>query len=106
MKTVNSSGSITRYPGMADEALYFALDEPGEWQSFSQQRGQSHELESRLVIEGMHCAACGIVVEKALKSVNGVLSADVNATSGRACLVWTSNVAKPSDWMRAVSNAR
>ena len=29
-----------------------------------------------------------------------VLSADVNATSGRARLVWSADITKPSDWMR------
>ncbi len=105
MKTINSIGSIASFAGTADEALYVALDEPDEWLSFSQQRDQSHEWESRLGIEGMHCAACALSVEKALKSVHGVLSADVNATSGRARLTWSANVTKPSDWIRAVSRA-
>ncbi len=105
MKTVNSIGSIVSHASTADEALYVALDEPEEWLSFSQQGNQSHEWESRLVIEGMHCAACAINVEKALKSLPGVLSADVNATSGRARLTWSANVTKPSHWIRAVSTA-
>jgi len=57
-----------------------------------------------MAIEGMHCAACALSVEAALRSVPGVISADVSATSGRARLVWTAKVAKPSDMMRAVSN--
>ena len=105
MKTVNSIGSNTSHSGTTDDTLYIALDEPAEWLSFSQQQNQSHEWESRLGIEGMHCAACAISVEKALKSVHGVLSADVNATSGRARLTWSANVTKPSDWMHAVSLA-
>jgi Cu2+-exporting ATPase len=105
MNTVNSLESMTSHASSADEALYVALDAPEEWLSFSQQANQSHEWESRLVIEGMHCAACAINVEKALKSVPGVLSADVNATSGRARLTWSADVTKPSSWMRAVSTA-
>lgn len=105
MNTVNSIESMTSHASSADEALYVALDAPEEWLSFSQQADQSHEWESRLVIEGMHCAACAINVEKALKSVPGVLSADVNATSGRARLTWSADVTKPSSWMRAVSTA-
>jgi P-type Cu2+ transporter len=91
---------------LADANLWVALDEPAEWSSFSQaQDNNAHEWESRLAIEGMHCAACAINVEKALKAVPGVLSADVNATSGRARLVWSADITKPSEWMRAVSQA-
>lgn len=91
---------------VTDENIWVALDEPAEWSSFSQPvNDQKHEWESHLAIEGMHCAACAINVEKALKSVSGVSSADVNATSGRARLVWNADMAKPSDWMRAVTKA-
>jgi P-type Cu2+ transporter len=90
----------------ADVNVWVALDEPSEWVNFSQAHNNKvHEWESRLAIEGMHCAACAINVEKALKAVPGVLSADVNATSGRARLVWSDDVTKPSDWMRAVGKA-
>ena len=91
---------------LTDTNVWVALDEPAEWASFSQAHdNKAHEWESRLAIEGMHCAACAINVEKALKAVPGVLSADVNATSGRARLVWSAEITKPSDWMRAVSKA-
>lgn len=91
---------------VADEGIWVALDEPAEWSSFSQTLDdKEHEWESHLAIEGMHCAACAINVEKALKSVSGVVSANVNATSGRAHLVWDADIVKPSDWMRAVSKA-
>lgn len=88
----------------ADVNVWVALDEPSEWTNFSQaHNNKAQEWESRLAIEGMHCAACAINVEKALKAVPGVLSAEVNSTSGRARLVWSAGVAKPSDWMLAVS---
>lgn len=91
---------------LTDTNVWVALDEPAEWTGFSQAYdNKAHEWESRLAIEGMHCAACAINVEKALKAVPGVLSADVNATSGRARLVWSAEITKPSDWMRAVSKA-
>lgn len=89
-----------------DETVWLALDDPAEWDSFSQHADDQPEMwESRLAIEGMHCAACAINVERALKSVPGVMQAEVNATSGRARLIWSSALAKPSDWMRAVSKA-
>lgn len=90
----------------ADADAWVALDEPAEWSGFSQVHDdKGHEWESRLAIEGMHCAACALHVEKALRSVCGVVSADVNATSGRARLVWSADTTKPSDWMRAVNKA-
>ena len=91
---------------LADEKVWFALDEPSEWASFSQtQDNKPHEWESYLAIEGMHCAACAIHVEKALKALPGVLSVDLNATSGRARLIWSAESTKPSVWMRAISHA-
>jgi len=82
------------------------LDDPTEWGSFSQLTDEhAEEWESRLSIEGMHCAACAVSVEAALKSVPGVISANVNAASGRARLVWRAKVTKPSELMRAVTKA-
>jgi P-type Cu2+ transporter len=91
---------------LADANDCVALDEPAEWAGFSQKYDEkNHAWESRLAIEGIHCAACAINIEKALKAVPGVLSVDVNATSGRARLVWSADITKPSDWLRAVSKA-
>jgi Cu2+-exporting ATPase len=99
--------SLIQSPAHAtDESFWIALDEPSEWSNFSQPKdNKTQEWESHLAVEGMHCAACAINVEKALKSVPGVIIADVNATSGRARLVWNAATVKPSDWMRAVSKA-
>ena len=85
---------------------WVALDLAEEWSSFSLMHGSNpQEWESRLKIDGMHCAACAINVEKALNAVPGVLRCSVNAVSGRASLVWSADVTKPSDWMDAVSKA-
>ncbi len=85
-------------------AQWVALDDSEEWPAFSEHVGEA-QWESRLTIEGMHCAACGFTVEKALKSVDGVVSAEVNATSGRARVVWSDKQTKPSEWMCAVYKA-
>lgn len=90
----------------ADELAWVAIDEPAEWESFSQKNDDGATgWESRLAIEGMHCTACGLNVEKALMAVDGVQSASVNASSGRATIEWSSNITKPSEWMRAVKKA-
>lgn len=84
-----------------------ALDDSAEWLTFSEPAtsDQPAVWESRIAVEGMHCAACGFAVEKALASVKGVLSAEVSASSGRARVVWSATKTKPSEWMRVVSQA-
>jgi len=82
------------------------LDEPDEWEKFSYDLpNKTHAWESHLVIDGMHCAACAINVEKALKSVEGVVHVEVNATSKRARVTWLSEITKPSLWMTALTKA-
>lgn len=93
--------------GEQDAHAWVALDDPAEWPAFSESAGdaQAFTWESRIAVEGMHCAACAFAVEKVLKSVDGVLGAEVNATSGRARVVWSGNRTKPSEWMQAISKA-
>lgn len=90
----------------SDQRAWIALDDPAEWSGFSQALdNEQQDWESRLAIEGMHCAACAFNVERALKAVQGVSSVEVNATSGRARIVWSAALTKPSDWLSAVSKA-
>lgn len=82
------------------------LDEPDEWSSFSTPlKDKVNQWESHLAIEGMHCASCALNIEKAVQALSGVISADVNSTSGRARLVWSADKTKPSTWMHAISKA-
>jgi len=82
------------------------LDDPGEWSAFSRQLvADQARWESNLLIEGMHCAACALTVEDALKSVPGVLSAEVSSGSQRARVVWQADQVQPSRWMQAVSQS-
>ncbi|MEO8015344.1 MAG: cation transporter, partial [Polaromonas sp.] len=58
------------------------LDNPDEWSAFSRSlTGQPSCWESSVVFEGMHCAACALTIEDALRKVPGVLSADISAAS-------------------------
>ncbi len=98
--------------GEQDARSWAALDDSAEWLTFSEPAGnesadnaQPAIWESRIAVEGMHCAACGFAVEKALESVKGVLSAEVSASSGRARVVWSASNTRPSEWMRVVSQA-
>ncbi len=82
------------------------LDDPAAWSAFSRPvDGQTDCWESHLVIEGMHCAACALSVEEALRSVPGVASASVSAGSRRARVLWQADAVLPSGWMDAVRRA-
>ncbi|HCE94161.1 MAG TPA: heavy metal translocating P-type ATPase [Acidovorax sp.] len=61
--------------------------------------------DSQVVLEGMHCAACALTIEDALRSVPGVLQADVSAATRRARVVWQPSQVQPSQWMDAVHKA-
>ena len=73
---------------------------------FSQARGESEGRptdiwESQVQVQGMHCAACSLTLEKLLLSVNGVLAVQVSAASQRATVVWSSVLTRPSQWLAA-----
>ena len=82
------------------------LDDPLEWEAFSRPHGAAAQCwESNLLIEGMHCAACALTIEDALRKVPGVISAQVGSASHRAKVVWSAQHVQPSRWMQAVEAA-
>lgn len=85
------------------------LDDPQEWGSFGRPvggGGQSAEAwDSQVVLDGMHCAACALTIEEALRSVPGVERAEVSAAARRARVVWRPAQVLPSQWMAAVQRA-
>ena len=94
----------------SDLSMVELLDDRQEWLRFSQQHKpkQAHHStndcwDSHVVIQGMHCAACAFTVEEALMSVPGVQSAEVNAATHRAKVVWSESEVKPSAWMAAIA---
>ncbi|HSW17114.1 MAG TPA: HAD-IC family P-type ATPase, partial [Ramlibacter sp.] len=83
-----------------------ALDEHAEWRSFSRPMpGAPGCWESYLAIEGMHCAACTLIVEQALGAVPGVRSVEVSGASQTARLVWSEDQGRPSLWLQALQKA-
>ena len=82
-------------------------DEPQEWGVFSHGVGapsgqtHPHSVQSFLRVKGMHCAACALTLESALKKVTGVLAAQVSAASASASVTWSVALTKPSVWMGA-----
>ena len=91
-----------------DSSMVELLDDRQEWLRFSQQHKNKQNpqandcWDSHVVIQGMHCAACAFTVEEALMSVPGVQSAEVNAATHRAKVVWSERQVKPSAWMAAI----
>ncbi len=89
------------------------LDDPQEWSAFGRPCGvqaagaaaTDTTWESHLVLEGMHCAACALTIEEALRRVPGVSDVDVSAATHRARVVWNPAQVRPSQWMRAVRKA-
>lgn len=61
--------------------------------------------EVSLIIEGIHCAACVWLNEKALHKMPGIIEAHINYTNNKARIVWDSNILKLSaiiDMIRAI----
>ncbi len=56
-------------------------------------------------IKGMHCAACAINIEKALKKEKGVKSANVNYGLGKAYLEFDENLTSQDKIQKAISKA-
>ena len=57
-----------------------------------------------LPVRGMTCASCAAHVEKALKGVEGVLSATVNLATEKATVTYIPGVAEMADFKRAVAD--
>ena len=100
-------------PGSEAEVEWVALlDDPLEWATFGRplqaagsDAGASPAWESHMVLEGMHCAACALTIEEALRALPGVASADVSAATHRARVVWNPERVLPSQWMAQVRKA-
>ena len=94
-------------PSRAASATPLAmLDNPDEWSAFSRPLvGQPSCWESSVVFAGMHCAACALTIEDALRKVPGVMSADISAASHRGRVVWSDARTQPSGWMQAADRA-
>jgi P-type Cu2+ transporter len=94
--------SVANRAGELEQRLQL-LDVPEEWVAFSlPEKNDPTCWRSSVVFEGMHCAACAITIEDALRAVPGVQSVQISAASHRGQVVWSSRCTRPSEWMRAV----
>ena len=92
-----------RSASMPPSAHFQLLDDPQEWSAFSRLVDAGAGLwESQVVVGGMHCAACSVTVEDALRQVPGVETAAVSASGQRATVQWRAGAVLPSRWMQAV----
>ncbi len=83
-----------------------ASPDTGEWQTCSRALDQSpHQREVTLAVEGMHCAACTLIVEQALLQSPGVVSAEVNGATATAHVVWTPAQGGPDGWLAHLRRA-
>lgn len=110
-----AAGSDPQVPPPAGNLL---LDDPQEWSSFGRpadaKAASAASLdeptafpvwESHLVLEGMHCAACALTIEEAMRAVPGVQGVEVSAATRRARVVWRPAQVLPSQWMEAIARA-
>lgn len=85
-----------------------ALDDETElarYTSFATTAQGRQEACSRLVLDGLHCAACASLIEQALHRVDGVLDAQVQAASRRAQVRWDPSRTKASSLIEAIQRA-
>jgi len=96
----------------AERAGLALLDDPQEWPAFGRPCSGAHDTdgngsawESHVVVQGMHCAACALTVEDALRQLPGVREVQVSAATHRARVVWQPQQVLPSQWLAAVRRA-
>ncbi|KKQ27240.1 MAG: Copper-translocating P-type ATPase [Candidatus Magasanikbacteria bacterium GW2011_GWC2_37_14] len=58
-----------------------------------------------LILSGMHCASCALVIEKGLKKVSGVKEANVNFSAEKARIIFDTSKATTNDLIEAVKAA-
>jgi Cu2+-exporting ATPase len=113
MTQVNVLPSRPEFPKADGEGPIFLLpqdverlklmDTPEEWAAFSlPDPTESGCLRSSVVFEGIHCAACAISLEDALRAVPGVREVQISSASHRGQVVWSPQQTRPSEWMQSV----
>ncbi len=111
MSQVNSEppAAVQVAASAAPDAAASLLDDPQEWAAFGRQVDGAAPAEglwnSQVVLQGMHCAACALTIEEALRAVPGVQEVQVSAATQRARVQWRPAQVLPSAWMAAVQRA-
>ncbi|EKE06012.1 MAG: hypothetical protein ACD_19C00120G0001, partial [uncultured bacterium] len=63
---------------------------------------QKGDQNVNLILSGMHCASCALVIEKSLKKVSGVKDANVNFNAEKARVIFDSSKSGVNDLIQAV----
>ena len=87
-----------------DSERLAVFDDPVEWRIFSvpyddASMPEAGLWESQVMVQGMHCAACALALERSLLGLAGVVATQVSAASGRASVVWSAALTRPSAWL-------
>jgi len=67
--------------------------------------GKSGDEQANLIVSGMHCASCALIIEKNLKKVAGVKQANVNFNAEKAHVVFDSSKSNVDELLTAVKKA-
>ncbi len=62
-------------------------------------------VRDKVRIKGMHCATCGLTIEKALRSIPGVVEASADPATGEAVVAYEPGRVRFSDIVKAVRSA-
>lgn len=57
-----------------------------------------------LSVDGMHCASCQTLIQRALEGTSGVLKANVNFAAGRAQVEFDENITSPAQLIQTVES--
>lgn len=88
------------------EVVFAGEDDPiAVMQAIEQAGYQVRTKTAELAIEGMSCATCVGRIEKALRTVPGVVTANVNLATEKASIKYIDRVARPQDIEAAIRKA-
>ncbi|MDP3266127.1 MAG: heavy metal translocating P-type ATPase [Sulfuricurvum sp.] len=88
-------GETTLTPPILQFEASENFDSPAFYERFVT-LGEENTAQISLIIEGIHCAACVWLNEKALHKMPGVIEAHINYTNNKARLVWDVTILKLS----------
>jgi Cu+-exporting ATPase len=77
-----------------EDAINF--NSPAFYERYVKQNDEDFS-EVSLIIEGIHCAACVWLNEKALSNMDGVIATNINYTNNKAKIIWDDDVVKLSE---------
>ena len=63
------------------------------------------EVEATLVVEGMHCANCGLLIDEVLEDLPGVTSSSTDTHRNTTVVTYDPGIVAPADITAAVDDA-